>query len=116
MTTEDDRRKVARRAAELLQQSVDGITAAAESIEQATGERIIRRRPHIFDAHRRDLEVLRTQAQAWLTVMTLVDQLLPPGDQRTLGDLVKVLPRDQLTELRHALRLAGALQDGGQTP
>ncbi|MEH0549230.1 hypothetical protein QA802_41200 [Streptomyces sp. B21-105] len=109
-----ERRAVAKRAAAILQQQIDGLTATADDVEQATGIRIVRRRPHILDARRRDLEALRTQAQAWLLAMALIDRLLPPGDTRTLGDAFKTMPPNDLRVLRRALRQAGALHDGGE--
>lgn len=114
--TDAERRAVAERAAALLQASLDGITAAAEDVEQATGVRIVRRRHHVLDARRRDLEALRAQAQAWLLVMAIIDRLMPPGDTRSLGDICKTLPARELAQLRRALRLAGALNDGGLIP
>lgn len=111
--TEAARRELARRAAAILQEQLDGLTATAEDVEQATGIRIVRRRHHILDARRHELEALRTQAQAWLLVMAIVDRLMPPGDTRSLGDLSKTLPARELAQLRRALRLAGALNDGG---
>lgn len=114
--TAAERRAVAERAAALLQEHLDELTAAAEDVEQATGIRIVRRHHHILDARRRDLEALRMQAQAWILVMAIVDRLMPPGDTRSLGDVCKTLPARELAQLRRALRLAGALDDGGLIP
>lgn len=108
-----ERRAIAQRAATLLQASLGELTEAADEVEQATGIRIVHRRPHILDARRQDLEALRMQAQSWLLVMAIVDRLMPPGDTRSLGDICKTLPARELAQLRRALRLAGALNDGG---
>lgn len=107
------RRELAAVAAVKLQHYLDEITAAADQVEEATGVTIVRRRPHILDARRAELEHLRVQAQAWLLAMAIVDRWSLPTDTRTLGDLAKTLPQDELRELRRALRLAGALDDGG---
>lgn len=111
--TDAERRAVAERAAAILQEQLDELTATADDVERATGIKIVRRRHHILDARRHELEALRTQAQAWLLAMTIVDRLMPPGDTRTLGDVCKTLPARELAQLRRALRLAGALNDGG---
>jgi GrpB-like predicted nucleotidyltransferase (UPF0157 family) len=113
-SSEAERRAVALRAAAILQERLDHIGAAADEVERATGIRIVHTRRHILDARRRDLEVLRQQAQAWLVAMAFVDQVMPPGDTRSLGDIAKTLPARELAQLRRALRLAGALNDGGR--
>lgn len=110
--TQAERRAIASRAAALLQEHLDGITSVAEDVERATGVPIVHRRPHILDARRRDLEALRNQAHAWLLALAVVDPHLPPGDTRSLGDVCKTLPARELAQLRRALRVAGALDDG----
>lgn len=111
--TEAARREIAHAAAAKLQRYLDEITAAAEDIEQTTGVRIVHQRPHILAARRSELEALRRQAEAWLLAAAVIDRWMLPNDQRTLGDVAKTMPRNELNELRHALRLAGALSDGG---
>ena len=108
-----ERREIAKRAAVHLQHYLDEITAAADQVEEATGVPIVHRRPHILDARRNELDHLRVQAQAWLLAMSIVDRWMVPDDRRALGDICKVMPSGELTELRRALRLAGALDDGG---
>jgi hypothetical protein len=109
---EESRRAVALRAAEKL--ALNELHRAAEQIEQATGQRILNRRPEILNARRPDLDRLRLQAQAWLLAMAIIDKQMAADDCRTLGDIFKITPRGELDELRRALRLAGALHDGGR--
>ena len=111
--TEAARREIAKAAAAKLQCYLDEITAVAEDVEQTTGIQIMRRRPHVLDARRAELEHLRVQAEAWLIAASIVDKWMPPGDTRSLGDVAKTLPRAELTQLRRALRLAGAIDDQG---
>lgn len=109
---EVEKREVARRAAELLAQGVAGIESAAREIERQTGRRIIARRPQVLDARRPDLDRMTAQCRAWLDAVRVIDQwLLPTGDKRTLGAVLKTIPADQARLIRVHLVAAGVLPD-----
>lgn len=91
--------------ASMLATTDAAIEAAVDEIEQQTGERILVRAT-ITGMRRADIDRVTVQARAWLGVVAVLDRwLLPYGDQRTFLDVVKVLPPDDLAELRRCLGL-----------
>lgn len=81
------------------------IGAVVDEIEQRTGERILVR-ASVLEMRRVDVDRVSLQAHAWLGAVAVLDRwLLPFGDERTFLDVVKVLPPDDLAELRRCLRL-----------
>lgn len=113
MTDESERREIARRAARQLQAGLDDLAAAATEVEEATGQRVLHRRPSILDAQRADIDHITRQATSWLLAVAVVNRwLLPARDKRTVGALLKVLPRDEQLKLLGHLHDAGALDNG----
>jgi hypothetical protein len=100
----------------LLDAMAEQIVAAAN--EQAGTPVLVRRTPGILDATRADLDAMTLQAQAWLGAMRITAKwLLPFGDTRTLGTILKVAPPEDAAELRRLLQLAGVLPaDPGGVP
>lgn len=81
----------------------------AALIETATGETIAVRRPGLLDAQYGDLARMEAQARAYLEAMSVVRRWRVPGDRRTLGALLKVMPPDEAERLTAHLRAAGVL-------
>lgn len=121
MTGDDDRRAelgaverklLAAAAAEKLGRLMADAEHAARQVEAQTGERILVRRPQVLDARRGDINRMTSQARAWLDAVAVIDRwMLPRGDQRTLGSVIKVLPPDEARLLRVHLARAGVLPD-----
>lgn len=115
----DARRKeiaeTARLRVALLQAAAERVVTEA-NLEAGGRPVLVRAVPSVLDAQRRDLDRLSLQAAAWTEAMRLVNGwLLPSGDPRTLGAVVKTMPSADAVEVRRLLQLAGVLPvDGGQ--
>lgn len=104
------RRALAAEVAARLGEVIGGVEDTARQLEQATGQRIVARRPQVLDARRGELDRMSRQAREWLAAMEVVDRwLLPRGDQRSLGAVIKVMPADEARLLRVHLAAAGVL-------
>jgi hypothetical protein len=106
MTYDDDKREVARRAAEMLRYGLDELETAAREVERETGEKVLHRRPALADATRPDLELLVVQAEAGAAALRVALQWVGGGGE-TLGGVIKTLPRHISFELTMKLRAAG---------
>jgi hypothetical protein len=115
----DARRKqiaeTARVRVAVLQAAAEVIVAEA-NLEAGGHPVLVRATPSVLDARRRDLDRMSLQAEAWLAAMRIVNGwLLPRGDSRSLGTILKVAPPEDAAELRRLLQLAGVLpQDGAR--
>jgi hypothetical protein len=100
----------------LLDAMAEQIVAAAN--EQAGTPVLVPARPSVLDAIRPDLDRMTAQCRAWLAAMQLINKwLLPFGDARPLGTILKVAPPEDAAELRRLLQLAGVLPaDPGGVP
>lgn len=105
MTPEQERKEIARRAAAVLQCSLDVIEETAREVERETGQRVLRRRPQMSDATRRDLEELLAQVRAAEEALTLALQWVGLRDR--LGAVLKRMPKEAAAELAEKLRAAG---------
>lgn len=103
--SERERREVALRAAAHIQAGLDDIADAAREVEQATGERILSRAPHMSDAARSDLERLLVQVRAADVALAMALEWVGPKDR--LGAVLKRMPREAAVELAAKLRAAG---------
>lgn len=113
MSGEGERREriVAEAAQQLavLQQTAEQIV---EMANMAAGEPVlVRRQPSVLDAHFSDLAAMEQQTSHFAEAMRLIKQWLSPGDQRSLGSILKVMPADVAHEITKHLHGAGLLPE-----
>lgn len=105
---------LAAQTAQRLSEVIAGVEDTVAQVERVTGRRIMHRQPQVLDARRGELDRMTSQAKAWISAMDTVDRwLLPKGDQRTLGALLKTIPSDEAALIRAHLVRAGVLPADG---
>jgi hypothetical protein len=90
-------------------QALDSIIGSAvEAVEEVTGERLLVK-PSVLDARAADLAAMERQTEHYREAMRLYRQWWTPGDRRTLGALLKVIPTEVAHEITGHLTAAGLL-------
>lgn len=102
---DQDRKAVARRAAQMLQAGLDELESVAREVELETGQRVLHRRPSMADATRADLEQLLVQVQLGERALKAALEWVAAKD--TLGAVLKRMERTAAFELAEKLRAAG---------
>ncbi|MBP5915746.1 hypothetical protein F3K34_27170 [Streptomyces sp. LBUM 1486] len=88
------------------------IETVINEVQQQTGERLLVRQPGVLDASYGDLARMAVQVEHYAEAWRLVREWLLPGDCRTLGSVLKVMPAPVAHGITGHLRAAGVLSDG----